>query len=115
MSKQIDQPPEKYDSLFGLILRVFWMLLGNAILFVSALLIFQSADGKFHTVDTVFWVTAAVLVIARYLDIKFYNGQTATGEPADMSHWRAYTITLLVCSAVVWVLLHMVNSPAVSK
>ncbi len=115
MTEQNDQPTNNHSSILSFILRLFWMLLGNAILFVSMLLIFQSTDGKFHIVDTVFWVTTASLVIARYLDIKFYNGHTATGEPADMSHWRGYTIILLVCSAVLWVLLHAINYPVVNK
>ena len=34
MTKQIDQSTEKYDSIFSLIVRVFWMLFGNVILLV---------------------------------------------------------------------------------
>ena len=108
MTKQIDQSTEKYDSIFSLIVRVFWMLFGNVILLVSAALIFQRKDWKFHTADMIFWVTATALVLARYLDIKLYNGLTA-GEPASMSHWRKYAAVLLICSAVVWVLLHAIR------
>jgi hypothetical protein len=109
MTKQNDQPAEKYDSIFSLIVRVFWMLFGNVILFVSTVLIFQRKDWMFHTADVVFWGTVAALVLARYLDIKLYNGLTATGKPASMSHWRRYTAVLLICSAVIWVLSHATN------
>jgi len=115
MSKQIDQPPEKYDSLFGLILRVFWMLFGNAILCVSAVYILHLKGVFFHTADVVFWVTAAALVLARYLDIKFYTSLTATGEPASMTHWRKYAVVLLICSTVIWVLAHIINHIVVNK
>ena len=56
MTKQNDQPAEKYDSIFSLIVRVFWMLFGNVIIFVSTVLIFQRKDWMFHTADVVFWV-----------------------------------------------------------
>ena len=108
MTKQNDQPAEKYDSILSLIVRVFWMLFGNIILIASVVLIFQRRDWMFHTADVVFWGTVAALVLARYLDIKLYNGLTATGKPATMSHWRMYAATLLVCSIVVWGLLHVI-------
>ena len=109
MTKQNDQSTEKYDSIFSLIVRVFWILFGNVILLVSAILIFQRKDWMFHTADVVFWGTVAALVLARYLDIKLYNGLTATGKPASMSHWRKYAVVLLICSVVIWVLLHIIN------
>ena len=109
MTKQNDQPAEKYDSIFSLMVRVFWMLFGNVILLVSAALIFQRKDWMFHTADIVFWGTVVALVLTRYLDIKLYNGLTAGGEPASMSHWRKYAAVLLIGSMVVWVLLHMIS------
>jgi hypothetical protein len=108
MTKQNDQPTEKYDSIFSLIVRTFWMLFGNVILIASAVLIFQRKDWMFHTADVVFWGTVAALILARYLDIKLYNGLTAAGKPSTMSHWRKYTAVLLVCSIVVWGLLHVI-------
>ena len=109
MTKQIDQPTEKYDSPFRLLLRLFWMLLGNVILIVSVILIFQGKDWQFHTADAFFWGTVAALVLTRYLDIKFYNGLTASGEPASIANWRKYAITLLISSAAIWILTHLAN------
>jgi hypothetical protein len=115
MTKQNEQPTEKYDSIFSLIVRVFWILFGNVILIASVILIFQRKDWGFHTADVVFWGTVAALILTRYLDIKLYNGLTAAGEPASMSHWRKYTIILLICSTAVWVLAHAVNYPVVNR
>jgi hypothetical protein len=109
MTTKNDQISDKHTSILGLLLRIFWMLLGNAILLFSAVFVFQGKDWMFHTADAVFWSTAAALVLARYLEIKFYNGLTNTGEPASMSHWRKYAAMLLICSAVVWTLLHIVT------
>jgi hypothetical protein len=66
----------------------------------------QRKNWAFHTADVVFWSAAAALVLARYLDIKFYSGSTATGQPASMAHWRKYAVVLLICLAAVWTLAH---------
>ena len=109
MTPKDQQITEKHDSILSLILRLFWMLLGNVILIVSAIFIFQGKDWQFHTADAFFWGTVATLVLFRYLDIKFYNGLTASGEPASMANWRKYAFTLLIFSAAIWRLMHLVN------
>lgn len=109
MTQQNNQPVEKYDSIFSLLVRVFWVLLGNAILLISAIFIIQDENWKFHASDVVFWVTVAALLLARYLDIKFYGDSTSEGRPASMSHWRKYAAVLLIISTAVWVLAHVIN------
>jgi len=109
MSKETSQPIEKYDSIFGLLIRIFWMLLGNAILLISTIFIIQGESWKFHTADVVFWVIVAALLLARYLDIKFFGDSASTGAPASMVHWRKYAAILLICSIVVWILSHAAN------
>jgi hypothetical protein len=109
MTKQNDQSVEKYDSILGLFAKVFWTLLGNAVLLFTLISIFQHKGEILHTADIVFWVTVAALIIARYLDIKFFNGLTITGLPASMTHWRKYAVVLLICSTVIWVLSHIIN------
>jgi hypothetical protein len=109
MTKENNQPIEKYDSIFSLLVRVFWMLLGNLILLISTIFIIQGENWKFHTVDVVFWVAVAVLLLARYLDIKFYKGLTTTDQPASMVDWRKYAALLLIISTAVWVLAHVIN------
>jgi hypothetical protein len=46
------------------------------------------------------------LVTVRFLDIKFLDGQTATGQPASIKHWRRYAIVLVVISAAIWAAAH---------
>jgi hypothetical protein len=115
MVKQNDQKIEKYDSVFGLFAKFFWTLLGNAILFFTAISIYHHKGQIFHTADIVFWVTAATLILVRYLDIKFWNGLTVTGMPASMTHWLKYAVVLLVCSTIVWIILHVINYLVVNK
>ena len=109
MSKEKNQPVEKHGSIFSLFARVFWMLLGNTILVILTIFILQGENWTFHTVDAVFWITVAALILARYLDIKFCGGLTSTGEPASMVNWRKYAVVLLICSAVIWVIAHVIS------
>jgi hypothetical protein len=46
------------------------------------------------------------MIIVRFLDIKFLNGQTTTGERAYIKHWRRYAIMLVLISAVIWAAAH---------
>jgi hypothetical protein len=109
MTQQSEQITEKHDSILSLLLRFFWMLLGDVILLISAIFIFQGKDWKFHTADVFFLGITAALILARYLDIKFYNGLTASGEPASMANFRKYAGVLLLFSAAIWILAHILN------
>ena len=51
----------------------------------------------------------ATLVVIRYLDIRFLNGQTATDEKASMTDWVRYAVLLPVCATVLWVIAHAAN------
>jgi hypothetical protein len=58
--------------------------------------------------DIIFWCVVPAMIIVRFLDIKFLDGQTATGEPATLSHWRKYAISLIIISAIIWAVAHIV-------
>jgi len=109
MSTPNDKRCDKQGSLLGILARFIWMFLGNFILFILIMCIFEHKNGLFHTADVVFWITVAALVIVRYLDINLLDGLTATGYPASMAHWRRYIIWLLVCSTALWLISHIVN------
>ena len=115
MTKQNDQSVEKYDSIWGLFAKLFWTFLGNAILLFTAISIFLHKGEILHTADIVFWVTVAAIIIARYLDIKIWNGFTATGQPASMAHWRKYVVVLLIGSTATWIILHVTNYFFITK
>jgi hypothetical protein len=109
MKKQNDQPAEKYDNPLSLLARLFWMMVGNAILFFTTIFIFTNQGKMFNAADVVFWTTVAALALTRYIDVKFLGGMTVTDKPASMANWRKYTMFLLICSTAVWVLSHAIN------
>ena len=92
-------------DLAALILRVFWMFLGNTILGVCLLMIAQR-ESAFSHLDLVYGIVLLLLVAARYVDIARYKGVTAYGDPATPAHWRRYTIALLLLAGGGWLAAH---------
>jgi hypothetical protein len=45
-------------------------------------------------------------ILARYLDIAYFHGETANGTPATMRDWRRYVVLLVLASLVIWITAH---------
>jgi hypothetical protein len=85
------------------------MFFGNVVLGFSLLFLFEDRGGSFGAADWVFWIALASLVVIRYVDIRFFDGCTATGARASVAHWIRYAVLLVTGSAAVWVLAHVVS------
>jgi hypothetical protein len=95
-------------SFVGALARLFWMLVGNAGLFLVALAIAEKGSGGTWTADVAFWAVVASLVLVRHLDIARLGGATASGSPASLRDWYRYTGWLLLVASVVWLIAHAV-------
>jgi hypothetical protein len=101
--------PPKTDSsppFLGAVARLYWMLLGNAVLALIAFRIAQPGPERTWITDVAFWTVAASLVLVRYLDIVRLGGTTASGEPASSRDWRGYSWRLLLIALAVWIVAH---------
>jgi hypothetical protein len=87
-------------------LRLLWMLFGHAIVFVSLgiVLVDQLAFPSAH--DGVVWITVVLMIVARRIDIVRFQGTTASGEPATLTHWRHYTLNLIWITAIASAIAH---------
>ncbi len=90
----------------SVLLRIFWMFVGNVTLAVSALFITKHLGGLFSPADIVYLAMIPLLLAARYLDVARYHGGTAYGKPATMADFAKYAVTLVVGAAVVWAAAH---------
>jgi hypothetical protein len=102
MSAPTSPTADKQRGISALLLRTFWMFLGNFALMICAANIFMGEGESTRTSDIIFWCAAASMIIVRFIDIKFLDGQTAAGEPASIKHWRRYAVLLIVISAIIW-------------
>jgi hypothetical protein len=101
----------EYDSTSGCLIRVFWMLVGNAMLLLCGIAILQNQSSLLGGADACYWVVMGGLLAARYLDIRYFDGKTADGHPATWDHWRRYAVRVLAVCTVVWLVLHAVAWP----
>lgn len=96
-------------SQTGCLLRLFWMLYGYAIVFLSlgVVIVNEVAFPAIH--DGVVWLTVALMSAARHIDISRYEGTTAIGEPATLAHWRSYTATIVLVTAAASAIAHVLG------
>jgi hypothetical protein len=100
-----DPPPRQAGPkapLLGALARLYWMLVGNAILALIALLIVEQGRDRTGGTDAAFWAAVASIVLVRYLDIALLDGATASGQPASLTDWGRYTAWLLPLAFVIW-------------
>jgi hypothetical protein len=94
------------DSVLGLFLRLYWMMLGNGVVVIAA--VFPLAYQQMPTALPLagFGCGVVSLIAARFVDIRYCGGQTVDGAPASLDDWKRY-VRILVPSAllllgVVW-------------
>ena len=107
MSTPANQTTDKQRGALAILARLFWMFFGNFIMMISAVTILMGEGSSTRIPDIIFWCVVPAMIIVRFLDIKFLDGQTTTGEPATLSHWRKYAILLIIISAIIWSAAHM--------
>ncbi len=103
-----DEPYVEYSSEAGCLIRLYWMFLGNALLFILFACLIQKHP-KFPSVwDVCYLLTLASLVAARYFDVRHLKGETSDGgSPATMSDWRRYSVFLASGGAAAWLALRL--------
>ncbi len=100
---------DKRGGGLSLLVRLFWMVIGNFILFFMAAGICASEKKGLDLKDAVYWIAAILLALTRYIDIKYLGGLTAQGAPASMTHWYRYVAGLIICGGLIWGLAHAAN------
>jgi hypothetical protein len=91
----------------GFALRLFWMLLGYMIVFTSLGMIFVNAPGFPSPLDGLVWITVALMIGVRRVDITRWRGTTAVGEPATLADWHGYAVTVVSLTAAASAIAHI--------
>ena len=107
-TEQQQQDRDSQEGASGCLLRVYWMVIGHALVAAMAYRIAQ-ADGLLTAADLFFWLFVTSLIGVRYVDINRFGGRTAEGRPATMRHWQRYSLLVLGVDAIVWMVSHCVN------
>jgi hypothetical protein len=102
---QINAPSQETGFL-AILIRIFWMMMGNMALGLCAVFITINSIPYFSVYDFIYWMIVVMLIIARYIDVKKLNGLTADGDPATPAHWRRHTFLLILVSVPLWIISH---------
>jgi hypothetical protein len=93
-----------------LLCRFMWMFIGPLILGSVVYQTVAQRDGWFVFRDIVFAIALALMIGARWLEIRTGAGETATGEPATVEHFKRYAMILVPVAAVVWTVAKVVGT-----
>jgi len=93
---------DRADSNASTLLRLGWMLIGNAVIAVLACVIWIGPAWTLTFKDALYWIAAAGTVLLRWLDVFRHHGQTADGQPATPRHFRRYAIGFGCIVAAIW-------------
>ena len=107
------QPEKKVDpadqmSGVGCLVRLGWMMFGNAALAICIVTIATHTGSFLSAADAVFWVVVPLLIWLRHYDITRMHGQTTSGQPATLTHWKRYAGLLVAFAVVAWAAAHAV-------
>ncbi len=100
---------DKQSGGLSLLVRLYWMVIGNFILFFMVAGICASENKGLDLKDAVYWIAVILLVLTRYIDIKYLGGLSAQGAPVSMTHWYRYSAGLMICAGLIWGLAHAAN------
>jgi len=93
----------------SMVARLIWMMGGGIVLVFCLFSIAGKRESVFCTTDVVFWCVAALMIAARYADVRYFGGATSEGEPATMRDFAWYSLFLIIASACAWALGHFVS------
>jgi len=108
MPQEIQSAPE-YDNEAGCLTRLYWMFIGNVLLFIAFAYLLDRHPPFPSVLDFICLLIVASLIIVRYADIRHFKGENARSTRiSTMSDWNRYAALLGSGSAVTWLLIRWV-------
>ena len=92
----------------GMLARVYWMGCGDPLLLLLLLVIIAKHPKLPSLLDAAFFVAVASLILVRYVDIRFLNGQTGEGKPATLADWRRYALLIATVTLGAWLVARVI-------
>ena len=108
----IEQLP---NSCVATLSRLYWMMVGPIILGMMAFVIARDGNGWLTAADFGYFGALALTMMARWLEFRGSNPQTADGQPATSGHLRRYLMMLSVIGIASWVLANIVGNYLINR
>ena len=95
-------PKEAPPSGSGLLIRLYWLFFCNVVLIFILAFIIEKHPQFPSLLDAAYLAALSSLIIIRYVDIRFFDGQTGEGKPATIDNWRRYALLVGLAGPAVW-------------
>lgn len=90
--------------VFAELCRMTWLAFGPLGVVFSGVSIWSLPPWTYSRLDWIFWGIATLVVLARFVEIRFFRGTTTENKPATMSDWWRYTAKFTLFAVALWVL-----------
>ncbi len=97
--------PESRRGCLAVLFRLTWIFGGIALIY-CALFIAQAKGGV--AADILLWALALAIILVRFIDIRYLQGETRDNKPATMKDWRRYALMMLAFTAILFVIARLV-------
>lgn len=100
-NKTLHKQSEEQGGCLPALARLFWIVGGNAALFYCAIyIVLRKATFAIYLIYILVTISLAGV---RFIDIKYFMGEKLNGERASFSHWRRYTLRLLIFAGLLFI------------
>jgi hypothetical protein len=89
-------------SIPAALIRLYWFFIGNAILFILAIIIGSQSIKSIFLPSAIYWAVVTSLIGTRYIDIRFFNDHTTEDQSMTLYNWLRYSVLIFIFFSVVW-------------
>jgi hypothetical protein len=82
------------------------MMAGFFILVLLATQIFLG-EGRFPVYDLAFFAVVVLIIVARYLDIRFFEGTDRFGVASTVGDWRGFAVRVTIICVAAWLFIRV--------
>jgi len=100
-----DQSRSEPSPSLGVLARLYWMAIGPIATILVVLAIIMKSFKNTIPTSLIYWSLVLSIILIRYLDIRYFKGETADGEPATLKHWKKFSIVGVIVYCAIWLIL----------
>ncbi len=98
---QVSTESESSRGCLSALVRLTWIF-GVIFLVFSAVFIAQRKGGLLA--DLGLFALAILIILVRFIDIKYLKGETMDNRPATLANWRRYAFVVLIVTGLLFAL-----------
>jgi hypothetical protein len=87
--------------------RLSWVFAGPVVLVGYLAWLLRSDVAATAPASLLFWAVVGLLVLARFVDVTHFRGETSTGTKATLADAKRFAATVVGLSAAAWVGVHL--------